>query len=306
MMRMCKQISFAVFCFLCIGLGNAPALTFETYFIGGAAPDNAVGGGNLDDIVNAAARIWESAYADPIIITLYYGWAPIGDAGNHTLLAQGDNPNREITGRILFDNSGTSLFYLDPTPDFNEEYRRLTEEYEDLGAGLINVGRIYRSPLEEAAGSIDLLSVALHEMGHALGMSSANYSFIDQSRDGILYISGGLPFNGTMIPLAYNNSGIIPHFDANEIAYGSVMSGINSDERRMPSELDIVANAQISGYTVLNLDLQEAIESGQPGTAVGIEFRRNGNFQGIYGLDWPASANPIPLQLIRKPDPAKR
>jgi hypothetical protein len=300
MMRVYKQIFLAVLFFLFIGASNAPAVTIETCFIGGVVPDNAVGGGNLDDIVNTAARIWESAYADSITITLYYGWAPIGDAGNHTLLVQGDNPNREITGRILFDNSGASLFYLDPTPNLNEEYRRLTEEYEDLGAGRINVGRIYRKAVDEAAGYIDLLSVAMHEMGHALGMSSANLSFMEQCQQGILYISGGLPFNGTAIPLAYNNSGIVPHFDANEIAYGSVMSGINSDERRMPSELDIVANAQISGYTILNLNPQEAIQSGQLGTAVDIMFR------GIDGLDGSTSVNRIPSYLIFMQNPKKR
>jgi hypothetical protein len=32
------------------------------------------------------------------------------------------------------------------------------------------------------------------------------------------------------------------------------MSGINADERRIPSELDIVANAQISGLEIQNLN----------------------------------------------------
>jgi hypothetical protein len=39
-----------------------------------------------------------------------------------------------------------------------------------------------------------------------------------------------------------------------EICYGCLMSGINANERRMPSELDIVANAQISRLTIRTLD----------------------------------------------------
>jgi len=69
------------------------------------------------------------------------------------------------------------------------------------------------------------------------------------------------------VPLAYNNSGIVPHFDVNEIAYGSVMSGINGDERRLPSELDIVTDAQVSGFTILGLNPQQTSQFDQIETA---------------------------------------
>jgi hypothetical protein len=263
---------------------DAPALTFDTHFIGGIAPANAVGGGNLDDIVKAAARMWESAYSDSVTITLYYGWAPTGDAGTHTLNAQGDIPNRELSGTILFDNSGSASFYLDPTPNSNEEYLRLTEESQNLGGGNINVARFFGNPVGEAFGHIDLLSVVLHEIGHALGLSAANISFIEQSGTGVINISGDLPFKGTMVPLAYNNSGIVPHFDVTEIAYGSVMAGVNGDERRIPSELDILADAQISGFTILSLYPQQRVRSSQVGIGDGQRSRRSPASRGISGL----------------------
>lgn len=227
---------------------SASALTIETHFVGGDAPDNTAGGGDLTEIVEAAARIWESAFADSFLLNIYYGWGEAGDAGTHTLQAS-DSTGREIVGLILFDNSGSVSFYLDPTPELNEEYGRRYDDYQDLGGGLINVARVFSNPSGDAAGRLDLLSVALHEIGHALGLSAANIRFLEAGAGGSLLLHDVHPFAGTSIPLAANYSGLVAHFDAEQVYYGSLMSGLNAGERRMPSELDIIANALVSGFT---------------------------------------------------------
>ncbi len=275
MVKSCRLMSWIILLFLCVFAADASALTIVPHFVGGKAPANAAGGGNLTEIVTTAARIWESAYSDPIVLDLYYGWGDAGDAGTHTL-QQSDAQGREVSGVIVFDNSGSVSFFLDPTPAVNEEYHRLTNEYQDLGDGSINVARILGRPTGEAAGRIDLLSVALHEIGHALGLSTSNIGFLKQTSGGSLRISSQYPFTGTEIPLARNNSGVIAHFDANILVYGSIMSGVNADERRLPSDLDILANAQVSGFALA----ADAISS----TTQGIEQSRNRSFETGGGM----------------------
>jgi hypothetical protein len=248
--KFAAKIILTVLIATCLLPCRALSLTLITHYIGGNAPADVTGGGSLSDIVNAAARIWESAYSDPATVTIYFGWAPTGDAGTHSLLEQGGIPTREIAGLILFDNSGAARFYLDPTPDQNEEYQSRTDHYQDLGGGRVNAARLFSAPSGAAAGRVDLLSVVLHEMGHALGMCAANEAFMAEAGKGSICIEAGLPFAGTEIPLAINRAGITSHFDVLKVVYGSLMAGIASDERRLPADLDILADAQVSGWSI--------------------------------------------------------
>jgi hypothetical protein len=297
MLNTWKKIGLIALVLFCIRVSDASALTIETHFIGGVPPANAVGAGNLSDIVNAAASIWESAYSDPITITLYYGWAQLGQAGNH-ILQESDSQGREISGTILFDNSGAVAFYLDPTPNSNEEYQRRSDEYQDLGNGLINAARVYSNPVGEAAGHVDLLTVVLHEMGHSLGLSESGTRFIEQSAGGFINVLGGLPFSGISIPLAHNNSGVVPHIDSNQIVYGTLMSGVNGDERRLPSSLDVLADAQVSGFTIAEFYPGQAPQ--QTAALIGGSGERENSLSGFKRvIEAPVVRGAAPLETVQ-------
>lgn len=212
---------------------------------GGTAPATVAGGGNLADIFNAAADWWEKSFVTtPYTLTLTFSWGarPGSILAEHVLSAQGGTPNRETAGTIVFDNDGSSSWFLDPTPCANDEFTTgPTYTSSDLGGGSVNVGRTYSGATGSAAGRTDLFAVALHEIAHALGMSSANTSFVAENVDGDVDVTAPLPFQGSVLPTV---SGA--HLNlTNTLMFPSIGNSL----RRWPSAADVLANAQISQMT---------------------------------------------------------
>jgi hypothetical protein len=207
------------------------------------------GDGNLVDIFNAAADLWEDSILDDHTVTLNFAWSDPRNANtlglNSLVRRDPSHPGRMLESNIIFDNANHRWF-MDSTPLDNEEYGFYRESAQDLGGGLVNTGRIYTRPLIGAAWGFDLFSVALHEIGHSLGLHYTASYFAERG-DGDLDITAPRLYAGTAIPFQENG----PHTLLRDtIMYPSFGRGMRKDL----SAVDILANGELSDFTRLNLE----------------------------------------------------
>lgn len=165
-----------------------------------AFPAAVTGGGDVAAVFTAAARTWESLLHDDRSFNITVGWVSTFSNGVLAAAAPGSDRFNEIALSTRLSH------YADPTPDESSEFSGYAEFSADLGGGPINTGRGFAGG--PGVNGFDLLTTALHEIGHILGNP------FDQPPLGSLAalpVNGG-PFAGTALP-CFVQSGICGHLN---------------------------------------------------------------------------------------------
>ncbi len=206
------------------------------YGVSSMFPPNLSGGGNLQAVFDQAANNWNSKIGDNWSLNIQYGWSnSIGNA-----LAEyhgwwfpfGDQ--RHIQARILFNPKYS--WFADATPWEHSEFSNYSETSRDYGAGPMNVGRRYLS----GPSGFDLLSVAMHEIGHSLSIG-VGPRWANEVADGHVDLTSPRLFAGSRIPVSGGHLA-----DSTSLMYFGTAQGI----RTLISDADLLSGMQASGFEI--------------------------------------------------------
>ena len=223
------------------------------------APNNGFGGGTLDQVMAAAATYWESMIADNYTVRITYGWE--NRLGTSVLAATaGSSTANNHLSDIAFAADAFAWF-VDPTPPSfgdpsgNSEFQTFETSQQDLGGGPIDIELVYTATNGDAAGRFDLFSVALHEIGHALGLSQiTGLVDIGVPHEKGLVIQDPLPDAGSVIPLFSDD--FFSDISFSHLALpDSVMFPFRDDSTRtLLTDADVLVLAQVAHLTDVTLN----------------------------------------------------
>lgn len=280
---------------LTIGCSGAMALNITVNYVPMATNPNDPTGAGAIAAVEAAASHWEDLIEDAHNMTLnvsYYVNDGMGNGvcGNGVATACAPAVSSMVTANGFDRTTEGNLFlfanrnwYIDPTPTQNSEFNLSQTIYSDLsmaeqtagfdGTNLIpqlEVGyrglRNFSDP--NASEAVDMVSTALHEIGHHLGVTNQLDSALDEQDDDADFDFPTALISGkNMAAKSVANFHLVDAFP--------LMSNVGSPlgERRFPTATDVLAAAAGSGWTQIDLKRQDYI-------GLGSDFSAPGNWIG--------------------------
>lgn len=280
----------------------APAVTFNLIFDeDGADGDGQAStyplfdpdGSLLQSIMSEAAIRWSDIVEDSHTMTIkfLYGTISVGAVAQAGIdgINNGNNVRVE-TGRITF--SDVASWYLDPTPANDLEFDFTQTLYQDLDAGtaaadftnsgaaepLLEIG--YRgndngSDLN-VANNLDILSTALHEIGHLMGLTAQLPANDTETVDGDYDLPPSL-LAGAGMGANISQGGTPTNNQSHLNNTFPLMSGAGAalGVRRRISATDVLSAAAVSGWSLIDLPRQDFLNTGLRNFAVASNWEGN-------------------------------
>lgn len=216
-------------------------------------------------VMNQAASYWENTFAGCSALDFTHNISVGWDALPGETVAQGGASwsggpgNPIISSFINWDTDASSSFFVDTTPGSNSEFSASPNDTRTTNLGGINLNvedRWYANFLgTDAADNNDMLTVAMHEIMHTLGVLSAypNYTALDIDNDGSFFelMAAGITipaaYDGGHVEalLAWNGPGSLPgDYHPNLIGPNSIPG-----TRSLITDLDALLLANLYGQT---------------------------------------------------------